>query len=141
MSLEETEKRRAARREATEQLKAEQYEKDMAALDQLEEEHGETCVKALHVGSFVHGLPTFVVVKSPGGTSYHKRFVDNVRKANGNKQLEGAAQDMLARASIVYPADAETLAAMLTAFPNMYNDVAAAAVDFVKLRAEDEKKG
>lgn len=140
-TLEAIEARRAARKAATAEARAAQYVIDMAALDKLEEEHGETNVKALHVKGYIKGLPTFVVVKSPGGTSYHKRFCDQVRAANGNKQAEGAAQDMLARASIVYPAEAEAQAAMVAAFPNMLNDVAGAAVEFVALRSEEEKKG
>lgn len=135
------EERREARRAAKSKGRDAQFLLDMTELDKLEEEHGPDNVKALHAASFVEGLPTFIVVKSPGGTSYHKRFVDSVRKANGHKQLEAAAQDQLARASIVYPTDAAVMGAMLEAFPNMLNDASGAAVEFVKLRADDEKKG
>lgn len=133
--------RRAARKAATAEARDEQFIVDMKALDALEETHGETCVKALHVNGFVRGLPTLVVVKSPGGTSYYKRFQEQIRAAKGNKQLEGSAQDMLARSSIAYPSDDTAQKAMLDAFPNMLNDVALAAVEFVRLEGENEKKG
>lgn len=135
------EARRAARREAAAAAREAQFVKDMEALDALEEQHGPNQVKALHAKSYVAGLPTFIVVKSPGGTSYYKRFADQVRAAKNHKGAEAAAQDMLARSSIVYPADEETLGRMLDAFPNMLNDAALAAIEFVRLEAEDEKKG
>ncbi len=138
--LEAIEARRTERKKATETAKAAQYVLDMTALDKLEEEHGETNVKALHVNAYAKGLPTFVVVKSSGGTGFYKRFTDQVRKAKGNKDLEAAAQDQLARASIAYP-EPEVVSRMFEAFPNMFNDVAQAAVDFVKLEDQQEKKG
>jgi hypothetical protein len=141
LGLEEIEKRRAARRARSVDARAAQHLKDMAALDALEEEHGESRVKALHVKHFVSGLPTFLVVKSPGGTGYYKRFADQIRAAKGNKSAESAAQDMLAESSIVYPTDKDVRAAMLAEFPNMLNDAALAAIHFVTLEAEDEKKG
>lgn len=141
VELEAIEARRAARRAASADARAAQFVIDMRALDALEEECGEASVKALHVKSYVKGLPTMVIVKSPGGTSYYKRFTDQVRAAKGNKQAEGAAQDMLARAVIAYPADEKVIAAMLDAFPNMLNDAASAAVEFVRVEGEDEKKG
>lgn len=139
--LEIIEERREARRKATGKERDAQYLLDMKALDALEEEHGEQNVKPLHVQAYMTGLPTFIVVKSPGGTSFHTRFVAEVRKANGNKQMEGMAQDRLGRSSIVYPVESAAVDAMLLAFPNMLNDAAAAAMEFVKVRAEEEKKG
>jgi hypothetical protein len=44
-------------------------------------EHGDGAIGTLEVSGFVKGLPTLVVVKSPGGTPLYKRDTDMVRKA------------------------------------------------------------
>ncbi len=138
--LELIEERRAARRKATAEAKEAQRVVDLKALDALEEEHGESRLRVLYVSGYVPGAPTMAVVKSPGGTSYWKRFQDQIRNAKGNRQLESAAQDMLARACLAYPSEPEALAAMLAAFPNMLNDVAGAAAGLARLETEEEKK-
>lgn len=141
--LEAIESRRAKRREDTEKARLVQYEIDMVALDKLEDEHGENLVKALHVSEFIKGQPTFVVVKSPSGTSFHKRFCDRIRAAKGSKnepRLSAEAQDELAKACIVYPIEG-ALASMVEAFPGILNNAAAVAVEFVGVKAEEEKKG
>lgn len=134
------EERRAKRREAMKAARRPQEVIDNKAIDNLEEEHGFDRLRVLRTPYFREGLPAAVVVKSPGGTSYWKRFQDQIRDAKGNKQLEGAAQDMLARACIVYPADAEVLKAMCVEFPNLLNDSAGAAATLGKLDMEGEKK-
>lgn len=138
--LDAIEARRAARRDAAAAAKDVQFVADMTALDALEEEHGVGQVKALHVPVFVAGLPTMAIVKSPAGTSFYKRFADQVRAAKGNPQMITAAGEVLARACIVYP-DAATQALMVDAFPNMLNDAANAAAGFVQMQTEAEKKG
>ena len=139
--LEAIEARRAARREATAAAKAVQYAADMAVLDKLEERFGEGQIKALHVPTFVAGLPTMVIIKSPSGTPSYKRFCDMVREAKGHPGAINAAGELLARTCIAYPEDAPTLKVMVEAFPNMLNDAANAAASFVQLQAESEKKG
>jgi hypothetical protein len=138
--LEELEKKREARRKLIDEARAEQYVVDMTALDELEEKHGADRVKALKVKAFTPGLPTMVIIKSSAGESYHKRFVDMVRKAKGNKDAEAQASNMLARSSVVYP-EKDVLQAMSEAYPNMWTDIANAAVKLVMLEEEDEKKG
>ncbi len=135
------EERRAKRREATADARKVQYVVDLKALDALEEKHGEGQIKALHVPTFVVGLPTMVIVKSPAGTSFYKRFCDHVREAKGHQGAIAAAAEVLARACLVYPEDAGVQKAMIEAFPNMLNDAANAATAFVQLVTEAEKKG
>lgn len=134
------EERRAARRAATAAARAAQYAIDMKALDALEEKHGESQIKALHVPAYVPGQPTMVIVKSPAGDSTYKRFADKVREAKGHPQMMAAASEVLARACIVYPADPAAVIAMHSAFPNLLNDAANAAASLVVMKAEEEKK-
>lgn len=138
--LAEIKERRAARKEAATKERDEQYVKDMEALDALEAEHGEGSVAPLEVTGFVKGLPTLVVVKSPGGTSFYKRYSDQVRKAGKNTQAIGAAQDLLGEASIVYPSDKEVREQMFAQFPGTVITAAIRALKFVELEAAEEKK-
>lgn len=131
---------RHRRRDAAAAERKPQVAKDEEALGKLEDEHGYDRLRVLRAPYYSAGLPTLVVVKSPGGTSYWKRFQDQIRNAKGNKQLEGAAQDMLARACIVYPNEPEQLRAMCDAFPNLLNDAANAAASLGRLETEEEKK-
>lgn len=134
------EERRAKRRAASDTAKAAQYAIDVVALDKLEEQYGEGALKVLHVPTFAPGLPTMVVVKSPGGSPAYKRFVDSVREAKGHQAAIAAASEQLARACIVYPDDA-VRALMLVAFPNLLIDASNAATSMVQLQTESEKKG
>lgn len=133
------EERREKRRKAAADAKAVQYLVDLKVLDALEEKHGEGQVKPLHVPTFVPGLPTMVIVKSPAGTPAYKRFCDQVRAAKGHPEMINAAGETLARACIAYPEPAVQMQ-MLEAFPNMLNDAANAASGFVQLKSEAEKK-
>ena len=138
--VEEIEARRAARKAESSKARDAQYEKDLEAFEALEIEHGDGCVARLSVRGFVPGLPTFAVVKSPGGTSFYKRYTDMVRRAQKNTQAIGAAQDMLADSCLVYPADEATRAAMFDAFPGLRITAAIRALKFVELEEEEEKK-
>ncbi len=141
MSVEDVEKRRALRREETAKKKAAQYEKDLDALDALEAEHGEECVAALEVPSFKEGLPTIVVVKSPGGTSFYARYKGIVRRAGKSHEAIGAAQEMLGESCIAYPADDAVKKALFEAFPGTALSAAVRVLKFVELEEADEKKG
>jgi hypothetical protein len=138
--IEEIEARRAARKAELEAAQNAQLEKDLEAFEALEIEHGANNVARLVVKAFTPGLPTFVVVRSPGGTSFYKRYVDMVRRAQKNTQAIGAAQDMLAESSIVYPSDEATRKAMFEQFPGVRVTAAVRALKFVELEEEDEKK-
>lgn len=131
---------RAGRKAKIAEARAAQHLVDLRALNDLEEEHGDGSVVALEVSGFVEGLPTMVVIKSPGGTSFYNRYKDNVRVAGKNAQAIGAAQEQLGRAVIVYPADDETRKKMFAAFPGTEISAGIRAVKFVELAAADEKK-
>lgn len=118
----EIEARRSARRDATAKARAEQYEKDLEALDALEAEHGEDRISALKMPSFVHGLPTIVVVRTPS-PSVFGRFRSMVRKAKGDAEALGTAKDLLASSCLLYPADAETYAKMKDSWPSTHDVV------------------
>ncbi len=140
MSIEDIEKRRADRKAATAKAQEEQYEKDLEALDALEAEHGEGRVVRMNIKGFVPGLPTFIVIRSPGGTPLYKRYTAMVRAAGKNATAIGTAQDMLGEASIVYPSDPAVLKALLEEFPGAKISAAIRAVACVELEAQEEKK-
>lgn len=130
MSVEEIEKRRAERREAIAKARAAQYEKDLEQVDKLEAEHGDDRVEVLETSSFVSGLPTLVVVKTPE-EDYYKRYRDKVRrarKASGTADTVaiGAAQDELGLVCVVYP-DRETYERMRKEWPSIHDNVGIAA--------------
>lgn len=139
--LEALEKRRAERKGDTAKARREQLVIDLEALDALEVEHGESCLRTLEVAGFVKGLPTMVIVKSPGGTAFYKRYQDKARRAGKNAEAIGAAQDELAISCIVYPADPAVKKAMFEAFPGTVPSAAVEVIRFAELRSEDEKKG
>ncbi len=136
------EARRTARREKINEARRAQYAIDLEAFDALEEEHGDA-VKMLEVTGFVPGLPTLIVIKSPGGTSFYNRYKDQVRKSNNNAQAIGAAQEMLGASCIVYPKpeDKDLRDRMFKEFPGALISAALAAIKLVELQTEDEKKG
>lgn len=140
MTLEELQERRAKRKEANAKARLEQEAIDREAIDALEEEHGADNVAALEVNGFVKGLPALVVVRSPGGTPFYKRYVDQVRKANKNTALIGRAQELLGESCIVYPTDETVLKQMQDQFPGLHISAGIRAIKFVELEAEEEKK-
>ncbi|HXG69988.1 MAG TPA: hypothetical protein VNJ04_05165 [Gemmatimonadaceae bacterium] len=135
------EKKRGERKAKIAEARAAQYAIDLAALNDLEVEHGDGSIVALEVGGFIEGLPTLVVIKSPGGTSAYTRYKSDVRKAGKNAEMIGAAQEQLGRSVIVYPSEDETKRAMTKAFPGLDISAGVRAVKFVELEAADEKKG
>lgn len=142
MSVEEIEARRAKRKAETEKAKAEQYEKDLEAIDALEIEHGDERVAALKVNGYAPGLPVMVGVVAPAEPVY-RRFVAQVRKAGKATDAQGAAQDQLARSCLAYPpaSDEQTRKALLDAFPGLLVSVAVEAQRLAELRSEVEGKG
>lgn len=126
MSIEEIETRRAARKAQLEKDKAEQYEKDVVEVDRLELELGDDRVSVLKMPSFVSGLPTLVVVKSPTPAQMN-RFRTRVRKANGNAETTGSAKDELATSCLGYP-DADTYARMRDAWASIHDSVGNEAI-------------
>lgn len=133
------EEKKAQRREAAAATRRPQELIDARARDSAEEEHGFDRIRVLKTPYYKDGLPTIVIVKSPGGTKYWNRFKDQIRNAKKDERMKSAAEDQLARSSIVYP-PADVLASMCTEFPNLLNVAANAAAALGTLDAEDEKK-
>jgi hypothetical protein len=126
MSIEEIEAKRAARKEAIAKARDEQYEKDLVEVDRLEIEHGDDRVGVLKVPSFVSGLPTLVVVKTPDASKFN-RFRTRVRKAAQNTEAIGAAKDELASSCLAYP-DEATYTRMKDAWPSIHDNVGLEAI-------------
>ncbi len=122
----EIETRRALRREETAKARATQYEKDLEALDALEVEHGEDRISALKTPSYVAGLPTIVVVKTPG-SAFMNRYRTMVRKSKGDHEQWGIAKDLLADTCVIYP-DKESYTKMREAWSGIHDDVGVEAI-------------
>lgn len=138
---EERDARRAARREAAEKARAEQHEKDLDALDALEEEHGDSNLARLDIEQHVSGQPTLIVLRKPSSVVY-KRFVDQVSKAveKNNAKARRDAQDLLADSCWIYPATPEERAAMIEHFPGIKVSIAIRANQLVEAKAAEEGK-
>lgn len=141
--LEEIEARRAARRAASDEKRSEQEATDLEAIEALEIQTGEE----LHTmspsgGRFVPGVPVRIAFKAPSG-DYYKRFCQQARKAGGNLEARGAAQDMLADVCWVYPPkdDAERRKAVLAAYPGVLVSIAIEAAKLAEFKADEEGKG
>jgi hypothetical protein len=140
MGVEEIEKRRAERKEAIAKARAEQYEKDLVEVDKLEVEYGDDRVSVLETSSFVSGLPTVVVVKTPA-EDYFKRYRHKARKARKQSgaldtEAMGAAADELAECCVLYP-DKDTYARMKTEWPSFHDNVTAEAIRLGEAKGKD----
>lgn len=135
--IEALEERRKKRRGATAEARAEQYAKDLEAIDGIEV-GGET-VALLDVAFFTPGLPTVVGVKPPS-EQFFTRFRQQVRKAGNNLEARGAAMDQLATVCVVYP-EIDTYKLMLKTYPGMHDTVAMKAVALGEGKTIEEGKG
>lgn len=137
-TIEEIEARRAERKAKQDEARAEQYAKDLEALDALEAEHGEA-VARLDLKRYAPGHPTFVVLKAPKRDVY-KRFCDMVARAKDSAEQRMKAQNMLAESCWVYPTDAGKRAEMLEDFPGLLLSIAISATQLVEGQAAAEGK-
>jgi hypothetical protein len=135
MTLAEIEARRAARKEAAAQAKAEQYAKDLEALDALEEEYGAGKVTSLEVAFYSPGLPTMAIVRAPKGIEY-KRLRDRARSKNSDP---GLGADELADVCVVYP-EPDVYKQMRETFPGIHDSAFVAANKLAEGKAKDEGK-
>jgi hypothetical protein len=132
----EIEARRAGRRDATAKARTEQYAKDVEQIEKLETEHGEDRIKILEMASFMPGLPTVVVVRTPSEDEA-KRFRQMIRRSGGKASEQiGAAQDLLAATCIAFP-DADTYARMKAAWPAVQDDAGLAAIHLMQSKGKD----
>jgi hypothetical protein len=116
-----------------------QYEKDLEARIDLEEQHG--TIAAVEIARFVPGQPTRAYLRTPSVPEY-KRYKAQVY---ANAQKKGAvslqqAQELLAASCWVYPAGKEAQDAMLEAFPGLLTPLSTAASALAEGKAEEEGK-
>lgn len=138
MSIEEIEKKRAARREALAAARAEQEEIDQAKLFDLEEEHGEASLVVAEVSAWKPGMPTIVVMRVPNGPEF-KRYQDMV-KGRGDKPGDPtAAANMLGAACRLYP-DADAYKTILDVSPGIHINAAVAAINRAAGKVQERAK-
>lgn len=140
-TVEEIEAKRAARKAETERLRAEQYAKDLEAVDALECENpgwGMLDI-SLRVTNLVPGIPSLAAVRSPKELEY-KRFFQQINRA-GNADAKMAAHEQLAKACWVYPADAAERQAMCESNPGLLAGVGNLAIKLAEMQSADEGKG
>lgn len=131
----EIETRRSERKTATAKARAEQYAKDLEQIDLLEVEHGDDRVTVLTMPSFVEGLPTVVVVKTPEPAVF-KRYRQMVRKAGQKYEAIGSARDMMAAECIAYP-EKETYERMKESWPSIHDNVGTEAARLGESEGKD----
>ena len=141
MSLEDIQARREAARAAYESARAAQYEIDLAALADIEEEHGYGAVESLPVKGFTPGIPTMAIIRSPGGTRSYFVYTDKVHAAKQDIKQIANAQLELGRVCLLYPPPGEVRDAMVKAYPGLFISCAVRAVKLAELDSEEEKKG
>lgn len=139
MGMKELQERREKLRAEYAEAESKQAEVDYAALVDAEEEYGFGAVQTLKVKQFQPGLPTFVVLRNPGGTPFYRKYLDEMgnAKSASKKQDANAA---LGVACLVYPPKGEIRDRMLQAFPGLSLSAGLAAQRLAELDAEDEKK-
>jgi hypothetical protein len=127
---------RAKRAEAEEA----QYEEDLGALLELEEEHG--AVASVKVSRFVAGQPTRAFLRTPNAAEY-KRYKDLIFRAQMDKNAKTSAvsaQEQLAKSCWIYPSGDEAQASMLAAFPGLLSSIGLAATSLAEGKAEEVGK-
>ena len=137
--VQELEEKLQAKRDERAKAEEAQYEKDLEARIDLEEEHG--TIAHVKVARFSPGQPTHAYLRTPSAVEY-KRYKAMMFAANGQKNKSKAqqdAQEQLARACWVYPApDAQE--AMLEKFPGLLTPLSMAAAALAEGAAESEGK-
>lgn len=131
--IEEIERRRAARREALVGERTAQRARDLAALDELEVEHGVEGLCRIELDRYVAGLPTFVVLRLPRAVEM-KRYVSQAK----NDPLEAA--NVIASSCVVYP-DADTYARVRETFAGVHVHGGVAVLQASQGRHAEEGKG
>lgn len=135
MSVEEIEARRAKRKAEAAKLRAEQYEKDLIEVDKLEEQYGDGRVGVLQTSSYVPGLPTLVVVRTPSSSVFN-RFRQMVRKAGQKTSEIGAAKDLMSSSCIAYP-DEAIYERMKEEWPSLHDNVGVEAIRLGEAEGKD----
>lgn len=134
----EIQARRSARKAAQRDEQQAQRCLDLEALDALEQEHGDTSVKAIEI-PYTPGLPTMVICKAAYAIAL-QRYRDSV-KAQGDGRTPDyvKAGEQLASLCVVYP-DADTYAKVREARPGVHLQLGMAALELATGRAQAEGK-
>jgi hypothetical protein len=138
----EIEKRRAERLEKQNKDREAQETLDLEAIDKLEAEKGE-CLHTMTTPRYQAGVIVRAAYRAPSPAEY-KRYCDMVNRAFAKQDQKSrqAAQEMLAAACLVYPAEnTDERKALLDAFPGTLISLAIEAAKVAELQAEDEGKG
>lgn len=137
----ELEAKLAAKRAERDAAEEEQYEKDLEARIDLEDEHG--TIAAVKVSRFVPGQPTRAFIRTPSSAEYKRYKAQMFASAGGKKGAISPekAQEMLAEACWVYPAKKEDKDAMLESFPGLLTPMSMAAAALAEGVSEEEGKG
>lgn len=99
--IDQIEKRRAQRRDDLKAQRLEQYAIDVAALDELEEKHGDTLSK-IELAKHVVGFPTFLVFRLPSSGEV-KRYHDQIKDRGKRKGDYVKAGQLLSDSCRLYP--------------------------------------
>lgn len=138
--VEELEAKLQAKRAERAKAEEAQYEIDLQARLDLEEEHEN--LSSVQVPRFTPGQPTRAYVRTPNAAEY-KRYKDltykAVRDPKATTSIQGA-QEQLARACWVYPGTKEAQDSMLAAFPGLLTPLSSQAVALAEGKGEDEGK-
>lgn len=128
-------KREAARKQITEKA-AERKAQDLAAIFDLEVQHGATNIAVIEVPFSSEDLPVCVAVRTPKSAEV-ARYRDRVR---GDDADTARAAIELAESCLVYP-DAETFARQVKARPGINTQCGVQAIRLAAGKAESEGKG
>jgi hypothetical protein len=135
-TLQQIQERRAARKAALAELELEQRAIDLAAIDALEQEHGDGNI-AIREVTYSEGLPVLAAVRCPTGVEM-KRYKDRLRE--GAKPDGIRAAEEVASSCIVYPTG-DDRAKLLAARPALLTELGNAATSLASGRAVEEGKG
>lgn len=141
-TLEELEKKRAARRDAKiNEPRAAQELVDLTAIDALEESTGEVFL-TMTANGYAKGAPVKIAFRTPTPVQY-KRYCDKVGQAQAKNDPNDRRkwQEQLASDCLVYPPEgSDELKAMLAAFPGLLISLSIEAAKAAELRSEEEGK-
>jgi hypothetical protein len=142
VSVEEIEARRAARKAEAAKAEAEQFAKDLEALDALEVEHGDGAIGSVKAARFVPGLTTRVFFRSPEGPEYD-RYAASYGKATTKQSTTGQrdALALLGRAVWLYPKDEEAKKGLVETFPGLLVAIGLSAAKRAEAAEVEEGKG
>jgi hypothetical protein len=137
---EELDARRAARRASRAQAQKEQELIDLAAIDDLEVEHGDENIAVLLV-PFTPGSVTRAAVRT-ATTPEIKRYRSKVRprKVDGELGDTAEAAEQLGRVCTVYPSDEAVRKALFEARPALMAQLGIAALELAQGQAVSEGK-